>query len=54
MAGQLRPNIPLPLMANGTLERWKKNVPKIFLNGPALYPPPTLNGPAIKGRHLKQ
>ena len=52
MAGSLRPNPPSPLELNG---RWKvgtleKKVPKklIYLNGLGLYPPPPLNGPAIK------
>ena len=37
-------------MAVGTLDVGKKGSKKsfFFLNGPALYPPPTLNGLAIK------
>ena len=56
MARPLRPNLPPPLELNG---RWnvgtlKKKVTKkvfFFLNGPALYQPPSpLNCPAIKRR----
>ena len=54
MARPLRPNPP-PLELDG---RWnvivgKKKVPKkffFFIYGPALQPPPPLNGPAIKRR----
>jgi hypothetical protein len=54
MAGTLRPYPPHPssLMAVEILEYWNKNVKQkyFFLNGPALYPPPPLNSPAIKRR----
>ena len=54
MAGPLRPTPLSPFELNGrwNLERWKKRFQKkfFFLNGPALYSPPPLNGPAIKRR----
>ena len=57
MAGPLRPNPNPPLELNGrwnfgTLE--KKVLKQIFLNGPALYPPPPLNGPSFFAASLRK
>ena len=56
MAWPLRPNPPPPssLMVVEILDRWKKRLQKkfFFLKGPALYPHPPFNGPAIKKKNL--